>query len=112
MSDAVAQVLVRRGYGDPARASAFLEGDERHELEAFEGLLDTAALIVERARGGRQITIHGDYDVDGVCSTAVLVRALRKLGAHVDWHLPDRAGDGYGLSEATVRRLPSAAPSF
>ncbi len=105
VSDAVGQVLVRRGYGDPARARAFLEGDERHELEAFEGLLDTAALIVEHARGGRQITIHGDYDVDGVCSTAVLVRALRKLGAHVDWYLPDRAGDGYGLNEATVRRL-------
>jgi single-stranded-DNA-specific exonuclease len=49
--------------------------------------------------------VHGDYDVDGVCSTAILVRALRGLGANVDWYLPDRASDGYGLSMDTVDRL-------
>ncbi len=49
--------------------------------------------------------MHGDYDVDGVCSTAVLVRALRELGADVDSYLPDRASDGYGLAQHTVRRL-------
>ena len=54
---------------------------------------------------GARITVHGDYDVDGVCSTAVLVRALRALGADVDWYLPDRAEDGYGLARATVERL-------
>ncbi|HEY8304582.1 MAG TPA: single-stranded-DNA-specific exonuclease RecJ [Solirubrobacteraceae bacterium] len=105
VSDAVAQVLVRRGHGDPPRARAFLSADEHHGPEAFDGLLDAAALVVGRAREGRRITIHGDYDVDGVCATAVLVRALRELGASVDWHLPDRAGEGYGLSAATVRRL-------
>ena len=41
--------------------------------------------------------MHGDYDVDGICATAILVRALRGLGADVDQYLPDRAGDGYGL---------------
>jgi single-stranded-DNA-specific exonuclease len=105
VSDAVAQVLVRRGHREPADARAFLEAEERHELEEFSGLLDAAALILDRAREGRRITIHGDYDVDGVCSTAILVRALRKLDAHVDWYLPDRAGDGYGLSADTVRKL-------
>ncbi len=105
VSDAVAQVLVRRGHREPADARAFLEAEERHELEEFSGLLDAAALILDRAREGRRITIHGDYDVDGVCSTAILVRALRKLDAHVDWYLPDRAGDGYGLSTDTVRKL-------
>ncbi len=105
VSDAAAQVLVRRGYSDPERARAFLAADERHDLDAFAGLRDTAALVVERARSGRRITIHGDYDVDGVCSTAVLVRTLRALGARVDWYLPDRAADGYGLSTHTVRRL-------
>jgi single-stranded-DNA-specific exonuclease len=59
-------------------------------------------------RAGNRITIHGDYDVDGVCSTAILVRALRKLDAKCDWYLPDRASDGYGLSAATVRRLANA----
>lgn len=105
VSDAVGQVLVRRGYSDPQRARAFLAADERHELDTFGGLEDAAQLIVDRASSERRITVHGDYDVDGVCSTAVLVRTLRKLGAQVDWYLPDRAGDGYGLSAATVRRL-------
>jgi single-stranded-DNA-specific exonuclease len=105
VSDAVAQVLARRGYRDPERARAFLAADERHELDAFAGLRDAAGVILESVRAGRRITIHGDYDVDGVCSTAVLVRGLRKLDARVDWYLPDRAEDGYGLSADTVRRL-------
>ncbi|HEV3095052.1 MAG TPA: single-stranded-DNA-specific exonuclease RecJ [Solirubrobacteraceae bacterium] len=105
VSDPVAQTLVRRGYSDPERAQAFLQADERHRLEDFPGLLDAGRLILDHVRAGTRITIHGDYDVDGVCSTAVLVRALRKLGARCDWHLPDRSQDGYGLSERTVRRL-------
>ncbi|HEY5192625.1 MAG TPA: single-stranded-DNA-specific exonuclease RecJ [Solirubrobacteraceae bacterium] len=105
VSDALAQVLVRRGYGDPQRAQAFLAGDEQHPLESFAGLSDAAELILAAVLAGQRITIHGDYDVDGVCSTAVLVRTLRKLGAEVDWYLPDRVGDGYGLNATTVRRL-------
>ena len=104
VSDALAQTLVRRGFSDPLRARAFLAADERHELDAFAGLREAAGLVLASARAGRRITIHGDYDVDGVCSTAILVRTLRMLGARVDWFLPDRA-DGYGLSSATVRRL-------
>ena len=49
--------------------------------------------------------MHGDYDVDGICSTAILVRALRTLGADVDWYLPSRIDDGYGLARSTVERL-------
>ena len=49
--------------------------------------------------------MHGDYDVDGICSTAILVRALRTLGADVDWYLPTRIDDGYGLARRTVERL-------
>ena len=104
ISETLAQVLVRRGHDNPQRARAFLAADEHHELDSFAGLHDAAGLVLASMHGARRITIHGDYDVDGVCSTAVLVRTLRKLGAEVDWYLPDRA-DGYGLSAATVRRL-------
>jgi single-stranded-DNA-specific exonuclease len=52
-----------------------------------------------------RITVHGDYDVDGICSSAILIRALRTLGADVDWYLPSRIDDGYGLAAATVDRL-------
>ena len=61
--------------------------------------------ILEHVERGSRITVHGDYDVDGVCSTAILVRALRTLGADVDWYLPSRIDDGYGLARATVERL-------
>ncbi|HEV7937799.1 MAG TPA: single-stranded-DNA-specific exonuclease RecJ [Solirubrobacteraceae bacterium] len=111
VSDALAQVLVRRGYEDPLRARAFLAADEHHELESFAGLSDAAELLLAAARAGRRITIHGDYDVDGVCSTALLLRTLRKLGANVDWYLPDRA-EGYGLSEDTVWRLAQRGTSL
>ena len=105
VSGALAQVLVRRGLADPGRASAFLAAREEHAPSEFAGIADAVALVVDNLRERRRITVHGDYDVDGVCSTAVLVRALRRLGAEVDWYLPDRAGDGYGLSGETVRRL-------
>jgi single-stranded-DNA-specific exonuclease len=105
VSDALAQVLVRRGLAEPAAAGAFLAAREAHSPEAFAGIAQAVEPILRHVRAGERITIHGDYDVDGICSTAVLVRALRALGADVDSYLPDRAGDGYGLAADTVRRL-------
>jgi single-stranded-DNA-specific exonuclease len=105
VSGPLAQVLVRRGLADPERARAFLVADEEHPPEAFAGIETALAAILGHIRAGTRITVHGDYDVDGICSTAVLVRVLRALGANVDWYLPDRAADGYGLNPLTVRRL-------
>jgi single-stranded-DNA-specific exonuclease len=105
VSGPLAQVLVRRGLEDPARARAFIAAGEEHPYTAFAGIETAIATIRGHVKDGTRITVHGDYDVDGVCSTAVLVRALRALGADVDSYLPDRAGDGYGLNMDTVRRL-------
>jgi single-stranded-DNA-specific exonuclease len=97
--------LVRRGYRTPEKARTFLAADESHPPSAFEGM----GLVVERLRAavssGRRITVHGDFDVDGVCATAVMVRTLRELGGEVDWFIPNRVEDGYGLSSDNVRRL-------
>jgi single-stranded-DNA-specific exonuclease len=105
VSGALAQVLVRRGMAEPVRARAFLAGEEQHPPRAFAGIDQALKSILGHLNNGSRITIHGDYDVDGICSTAVLVRTLRGLGADVDSYLPDRAGDGYGLNAATVQRL-------
>jgi single-stranded-DNA-specific exonuclease len=105
VSHVLAQVMVRRGLADPEAARAFLAAEERHPLDAFGGLRAAAGLILGHIGRGSRITVHGDYDVDGVCSTAILVRALRTLGADVDWYLPSRIDDGYGLAATTVRRL-------
>ena len=102
-SHVLAQVLVRRGLSEPETARAFLAADEAHPLSAWPGLDVTATRILGHI--GSRITVHGDYDVDGICSTAILVRALRTLGADVDWYLPSRIDDGYGLARATVERL-------
>ena len=95
------------GAGWPSRccARAFLAAEEEHSPTAFAGIELAIEPILRHVAAGERITIHGDYDVDGICSTAVLVRSLRRLGANVDWYLPDRASDGYGLNLATVRRL-------
>jgi single-stranded-DNA-specific exonuclease len=105
VSAAMAQVLVRRGQSDPDAARAFLAAEEEHPPAAFTGIDTAIGLILAHVQTRRRITVHGDYDVDGVCSTAVLVRALRALGGDVDWYLPDRASDGYGLNANTVERL-------
>ncbi len=107
ISHVLAQVLCRRGLSDPRAARAFLAAEEAHEPEAFSGMAGAVALVLGHVAAGSVITVHGDYDCDGVCSTAILVGVLRSLGADVDWYLPDRAGDGYGLGEATVERLAS-----
>ncbi|MDA0182262.1 single-stranded-DNA-specific exonuclease RecJ [Solirubrobacter phytolaccae] len=104
-SHVLAQVLVRRGLGEPEAARAFLAAGVRHGLEEWPGLAQVAERILDHVQRGSQITVHGDYDVDGVCSTAILVRALRTIGARVDWYLPSRIDDGYGLAAATVERL-------
>jgi single-stranded-DNA-specific exonuclease len=112
VSHAIAQVLVRRGYDDPASARAFMQAGERHDPGEFDGI-DRALTMIERhMQDGARIVVHGDYDVDGVCATAVLVRALRSLGADVGFYLPSRSEDGYGLSLATVQRLAANGTSL
>jgi single-stranded-DNA-specific exonuclease len=105
VSHVLAQALTRRGLTDPVAAGEFLEAREQHPPSAFSGIERALDRIERHIRDRTQITIHGDYDVDGVCATAVIVRALRALGANVDWFLPGRIEDGYGLSTQTVRSL-------
>jgi len=105
VSHVLAQVLVRRGLTTQEAARHFLDGADRHPLDTFGGLRDAAARILAHVHKRSRITVHGDYDVDGVAATAVLVRALRTIGGDVDWYLPSRIDDGYGLAAATVERL-------
>lgn len=107
VSHVVSQVLARRGLADADEARAFLAADERHSPQAFRGIGASVELVLGHVRRGSVITVHGDYDCDGVCSTAILIGALRELGADVDWYLPDRVQDGYGLNAHTVERLAS-----
>jgi single-stranded-DNA-specific exonuclease len=100
----VAIALVRRGYRTPEEARAFLDADESYEPNEFRSM----PAVVEQVLGaieGQRITVHGDFDVDGVCATSILVSTLRDLGADCDWLIPDRMADGYGFSADNVRKL-------
>jgi single-stranded-DNA-specific exonuclease len=105
VSDPVAIALVRRGYRTPDAARAFLDADESHSPGEFNSMAAVVAQVLAAIEAGRQITAYGDFDVDGVCATALLVGALRELGAECDWLIPDRLADGYGLSTENVERL-------
>jgi single-stranded-DNA-specific exonuclease len=105
LSEPVAATLVRRGYRTPERAREFLDATVSHDPFEFDGMEDVVSRLLAAVESRRRITVHGDYDVDGVCSTAILVLALRELGAECDWWIPDRLGDGYGLTHAGVERL-------
>lgn len=106
ISELTASVLVRRGYDDPAEARRFLDG-EQPPHDPF--LLGDMRVACERIRAavaaGRRICVHGDYDVDGIAATTLAVLLLRELGADVDWHLPSRFDEGYGVSADTIARL-------
>jgi len=106
LSETTASVLVRRGHGDPEAARAFLAAEPpRHDPFRLGNVEAACARIRETIAAGGRICVHGDYDVDGICATALAVSALRELGADVDWHLPSRFEEGYGLSRETLARL-------
>src|SRR4051812_28569111 len=69
VSHVLAQVLVRRGFADPDQAREWLAAGDVHDASEFSGIEDAVALIRRHVDGRSRITVHGDYDVDGVCST-------------------------------------------
>lgn len=112
LSEPVAITLVRRGYTTPEAASAFLQADESHSPAEFNSMGEVTDRILAAVRAKRRITVHGDFDVDGVSATTIMVRVLRDLGAECDWLIPDRISDGYGLKPANVERLAQRGTSL
>ncbi len=112
LSEPIAVTLVRRGYRTPEAARAFLGAGESHSPDGFDSMGIVTERVLQAIDDGRRITVHGDFDVDGVCATAILVGALRELGGECDWLIPDRIADGYGLSVGNVRRLAERGTSL
>jgi len=106
VSETTASILTRRGYADPAEARSFLEAaSPGYDPFLLGDVREACERIRAAVAAGTHICVHGDYDVDGICATAVAVLYLRELGADVSWHLPSRFEEGYGVSSDTLGRL-------
>jgi single-stranded-DNA-specific exonuclease len=106
VSETTARVLLRRGYGDAETARAFLDGQSpSHDPRLLGDVEEACSAIRAAIAAGTRICVHGDYDVDGICATALAVICLRELGADAGWHLPSRFEEGYGLSGTALQRI-------
>jgi len=104
----LARLLVNRGIDGAAAASAFLGARLSEHLRSpllFREMGRAADRLVSALNAGQRIGVYGDYDVDGISGSAILLRFFRALGAEPLLHIPHRMRDGYGLNEAGVRRL-------
>jgi single-stranded-DNA-specific exonuclease len=100
----VCALLLRRGFGLPDDAKRYLRPrlEQLHDPGLMRGMADAVARLTRAIDGGETILVHGDYDVDGMSSTALLVRVIRALGGTAVPFIPHRLTDGYDLSDAGV----------
>lgn len=105
----LSQVLWNRGFDVP-ELELFLSPHLRHlaQPQGWPGVADAAQLLAEGLLAGKKLAVWGDYDVDGITGTALVVQVLRYHGFPVEWHLPHRVLEGYGLNEEHVERLAAA----
>lgn len=111
----VAATLVARGIHHPEDVRRFLEPSlDRDWLDPYSipGLSAVADALEEVMRRDGRIVVFGDFDLDGISATSVLTRGLRALGAHATPFIPRRFEEGYGLSEAALRRAQESHPDF
>jgi len=105
----IAQIMSGRNMVEPAKILQFLAPvNLRKGLYAPErlpGCADSARLIFNAISANKKITVYGDYDVDGMTATAILVRAIQTLGGNVNYYVPNRLDEGYGLNCETMKRL-------
>ncbi|BDG59120.1 single-stranded-DNA-specific exonuclease RecJ [Caldinitratiruptor microaerophilus] len=100
-----AELLFRRGLRDPEAVRRFLDPPLGCDPAEVPDLEAAAAAVLGALRRGERVAVYGDYDADGVTATALLVRALRLLGAEPRYYLPDRFHEGYGLSARRVEEM-------
>jgi len=101
------RVLWARGYREPVQAERFLEPRFEHLPNPFElkGIEAAVSRLQRALAQGERVCVYGDYDVDGVTSTALLVSVLRKLGGNVEFYVPHRLVEGYGLNVRALEKL-------
>ncbi len=107
ISPLLAQVFIARGMETAEAAHEFLDSKltDLHDPELLPGVSQAADMVVAAVDAGRRITIYGDYDVDGMTSTSLLWKCLSLKGANVDYYIPSRLEEGYGLNCDALKQL-------
>lgn len=107
ISEICASLLYNRGYRDAHDASKFLNFDDivMHSPLLLKDVREAVERIGQAIENGEKITVYGDYDVDGVTSVTILYLYLSALGADVGYYIPNRVGEGYGLSREAIKHL-------
>jgi single-stranded-DNA-specific exonuclease len=110
ISHTLASILVRRGITTREQAHIFFRPtmDDLHDPYLMDGMKLAVERIIGAVQSGEQITVYGDYDVDGTNGTALLYAFLQSLGAKVRFYIPERLKEGYGVSNAGIERAHEA----
>jgi single-stranded-DNA-specific exonuclease len=110
----VAQLLIGRGIDCPDAARKFIDAklNDLRDPHLLPGVTGAAELLFKAAKEGRRIIVYGDYDADGMTATAILLRCFRLLHANVDYYVPHRLEEGYGLSNEALDELAAQGAEF
>lgn len=113
ISDLAARILAVRGISETETGREFLSSrlSSLPDPARLGGMAEAVARLARAIRGGELIAIHGDYDVDGITGTTLLVESLRAMGGQAIYHIPLRLKDGYGLSGEAIRTLHARGAS-
>lgn len=103
----ILRLLANRGISKKKSASLFLNGtiNDMYDASLLKDLNKGVAIIKDAIEKGKKIVIYGDYDCDGVCSTAILYKALKRLNANFSYHIPNRESEGYGMNLDRIKIL-------
>ena len=106
VSPIVARIMRNKDLDTVESQRAFLESsmDKLHEPELMKDMDKAVDIIINKIQNKDSIRVIGDYDIDGVCSTYILVEGLRNVGADVSYDIPDRVKDGYGINENIIKK--------
>jgi len=110
VSELLVRLLYSRGLGTPEEMDVFLSPGLRHlcQPEAIPGLTEAAGVLARGLEAGKRLAIWGDYDVDGLTATSLMLEFLRSRGFDPLWHIPNRQAEGYGLGCAGIEELARA----
>lgn len=110
ISEVTARLMVNRGIGSQEEMEAYLHPDatQLHPAKLLKDAKKTAEILAGKIREGKRIRVIGDYDVDGVVSTYILMQTLTECGAAADFAIPERVRDGYGLNLRLVKEAKEA----